>query len=58
MKRTFSLSCQIGRKPKWPDTESGEEKRLDDNSKGKGNRKVCEWRKTECAWVGANRNVS
>lgn len=39
-------------KPKWPDTESGEEKRLDGNSKGKGEpKKVCEWRKTEaCGW--------
>jgi len=58
MKTTFNLSCQIGGKPKWPDTETGEEKRLDGSSKGKGNLKVCEWRKIECMWVGANRNVS
>ena len=43
MKTTFNISCQIGGKPKWPDTETGEEKRLDGSSKGKGNLKVCEW---------------
>ena len=39
-------------KPKWPDTETGEENRLNGNSKGKGNLKVCEWKKKFLSALG------
>ena len=36
MMRTFTQVAKFVGKPKWPDAETGEETRLNGNSKGKG----------------------